>query len=152
MFDGFVQNAAAKTPSFFLAGGVGAISSKMQKELVELGEKTGDTVRLCLFNSPEDLLQLMVIFHPYKKNIDIQKFTEQTSIYTLIDGEFEIELLDDNFESQERIHLCKTGNVMARIPSGRYYKMRILSDTLLFTELRNGPYKKENQIIVSSAK
>lgn len=152
MFKGFNQNTSAKTPSFFLSDGFGGISAEAKKDLIDLGKRTNDTVRLCLFNSPDDLLQLMLIYHPYKKNIDIQKFIEQTSIYMLVEGEFEIELFDDSLTTIKTEYISKTGNIMFRIPNGVYFKMRIISDSLLFMEVRNGPYKKEKQIIISDNK
>ncbi|AGZ82395.1 WbuC family cupin fold metalloprotein [Campylobacter fetus] len=137
----------AKTPTFFI-GECGSISEKDINELKKYALKNNTTARLNLFSDSTDLLQYMLIFHPYKKDIRYQKFTEQSSIYMALDGNFSITLYNDDMSVQNKTILGKNLISALSIPKNTFYKMEMISDQLLFIEIRNGPFKRENQIII----
>ncbi|EEP0885868.1 WbuC family cupin fold metalloprotein [Campylobacter fetus] len=137
----------AKTPTFFI-GECGSISEQNINELKKYALKNNTTARLNLFSDSTDLLQYMLIFHPYKKDIKCQKFIEQSSIYMALDGNFSITLYNDDMSINKEFVLNKKLNKTVRIPKNTFYKMEMISDQLLFIEIRNGPFKRENQIII----
>ena len=150
-FKKFTKDKKALSDSFFLTKLFGGISQKDQLDLIEQGDKTKETVRLCLHNSPDDLLQMMLIYHPVKKDIDTKKYISQSSIYILLEGEFIIELFDEEHKSVEIVKMDKKNTMMYRIPKNQFYKVSMISDTLLFLEIRNGPFVKEEQIILKES-
>lgn len=148
MFKNFEEDINAKTPSYFLKDIVGGIEIKQQKELVALGQKLKKTVRLCLHQSSDDLLQVMCIYHPEVKEIPVKKYLHQDSIYMILDGILELKLLDESFVEYEKIVLSKEAFIMYRIPKNQLYHVCMMSPAVLFLEIRNGPFIKEEQIVI----
>ncbi len=146
VFENFREDAKANTSSFYCKNDFGFIDKSDIEKIKQIAKQDQDTARLSLHNSAEDSLQLMLIYHPYKKDIGIKKYTEQSSIYILVEGEFIIEFYNDTKELVGKTYCAKDKVNICKIPSSQYYKMNILSDTLLFMEVRNGPFKRENQI------
>lgn len=128
----FTPAMNAKTPSFFALQEFFGISKEMQASLLKLGVECKDSVRYCLHNSPEDPVHLMLIYHPYKKEIPQQIFEHTDSYYLLEEGAFKLTNLDTNTEIVLSKEQCK----IAKIAKGVRYQMEILSDTLLFIEVR----------------
>jgi len=148
VIDGFQADANAKTLSLFATAAHASLSREAVEALVNEGKRRGETVRLCLHGSPEETLQLMLIYHPLPKKIPVQKFLTQDSIYLLMEGEFNLFLLDDGFRVQNTFHLAENDQTICKIAAGAYYKMEMVSQELLFIEVRNGPYRRENQITI----
>ncbi|AHE94902.1 TPA: WbuC family cupin fold metalloprotein [Campylobacter fetus subsp. venerealis] len=136
----------AKTPTFFI-GECGSISEQNINELKKYALKNNTTARLNLFSDSTDLLQYMLIFHPYKTELT-HKYIAQHSIYMLLEGEFKIIIYNDDMSINKEFVLNKKLNKTVRIPKNTFYKMEMISDQLLFIEIRNGPFKRENQIII----
>ena len=75
-FENFTQDLDAKTLSFYAKDSLGLIQEKDIKKIIKLSAKIQDTARLSLHTSAESMLQLMLIYHPLKKKIDIKKYLE----------------------------------------------------------------------------
>lgn len=148
VFNNFIEDENAKTKSYFSKNDFGVITQEDIRHIIKLGKKGQDTVRLSLHSSSSSLLQLMLIYHPYKKDIPIQKFIKQESIYMLVDGEFKIELLNNKYEITSESYFSSDKVSMCIVPKNEFYKMSILSESLLFIEVRTGPYEKNNQILI----
>ena len=147
--ENFTQDLDAKTLSFYAKNSLGLIQEKDIKEIIKLSIKTQDTARLCLHNSTESMLELMLIYHPFKKKIDIKKYLETPSIYMLLEGEFVLEFYNENKELTNSIHFSDDKTKIATVPMGQYYKMIILSNNLLCLEIRLGPFNRKKQIYLT---
>ena len=82
-FENFTQDLDANTLSFYAKNSLGLIQEKDIKKIIKLSAKIQDTARLSLHTSAESMLQLMLIYHPFKKKIDIKKYLETPSIYRM---------------------------------------------------------------------
>ncbi|MDY2585309.1 hypothetical protein [Helicobacter sp.] len=130
--ENFTPAINAKTPSFFALKGFFGISKEMEQDLLKFGDSCKESVRYCLHNSPQDSLHIMLIYHPYKKAIPQQIFEHTDSYYLLEKGAFKLTNLDTNTEIVLSQKQCK----IAKIAKGVCYQMEILSDSLLFIEVR----------------
>jgi len=148
-FENFTQDLDAKTLSFYAKDSLGLIQEKDIKKIINLSAKIQDTARLSLHTSAESMLQLMLIYHPFKKKIDIKKYLETPSIYMLLEGEFILEFYNENKELTSSIHFSDDKTKIATVPMGQYYKMIILSNNLLFIEIRLGPFNRNKQIYLT---
>ncbi|MDD3465834.1 MAG: WbuC family cupin fold metalloprotein [Campylobacterales bacterium] len=149
MLDNFFLDNNAKTTSYFMNAALGGISNDDISNLIKLGNKYKETVRICLHGSADDLLQMMLIFHPVPKTINPKKYISQDSIYMILDGIISMKFFDDELKVSSTIQMSQSNNSIFRIPKNQIYKIEILSEHLLFLEIRNGPFKKEEQIIFS---
>lgn len=143
LFLNFEENLSAKTPSFF-SKDYGCIYAKQMQDLKEFALSNNTTARLNLFPSPQDELHFMLIFHPRKFEIPCQNFKNRHTIYMLIDGEFKLILFTEDLQIKEEFHLSKTGILVARIPKNTPYKLIMISDELMFVEIRNGAHIKKD--------
>lgn len=144
----YKEELKAKTTTFFPRINCPYISQEIIMELKKIGKGKRETARICLHESPQSVLQFMLIFHPEKKKIDIQKFLQQDSIYILLEGEFSIAILDENLSVTKKINFSQTENQMLYIPKNTFYKFEMRSEELLLVEVRTGPFNYENQIII----
>lgn len=128
----FCASKSAKTPSFFALGGFVGISKEMAEALVEFGDSCKESVRYCLHNSPKDSLHLMLIYHPYKKEIPEQIFQHTDSYYILQSGEFSL----TNLDTKERFIVGDKYCGIVKVAKGVRYQMEILSASVLFIEVR----------------
>ena len=124
-FTNFIEDKNANTLSFYSAKDIGFINNANIKDIITLSKKTNDTARLCLHKSSDDLLQLMLIFHPFKKDISLKKYTKQSGIYMLVDGEFLIEFYNDDKKLVNTIHLSKQTTIMCKILGQSYEEITI---------------------------
>lgn len=131
-FNAFETFKSAKTPSFFALGGFVGISKEMVEALVKLGDFCQESVRYCLHNNPSDSLHLMLIYHPYKKEIPEQIFQHTDSYYILQSGEFSL----TNLETKECFVVGDKHCGIVKIAKGERYQMEILSSSVLFIEVR----------------
>ena len=131
-FNAFEAFKGAKTPSFFALGGFIGISKEMVEALVKLGDTSKESVRYCLHNNPNDSLHLMLIYHPCKKEIPEQIFQHTDSYYLLQKGEFSL----TNLETKETFLVGKGHCGIVKIAKGVHYKMEMLSQSVLFIEVR----------------
>lgn len=129
---GFKESKKAKTPSFFSVNDFLGISVQMRDVLVRLGDLYGESVRYCLHKSPNDFLHTMLIYHPCKKTIPKQLFLKADSYYFLIKGSFKL----INLNSGEVIMLDDESCLVAKIAKNIPYQMEMVSESLLFIEVR----------------
>lgn len=144
----YKEDLNAKTTTFFPLINFPYISTEMVLELKKIAKEKRETARICLHESSDSLLQFMLIFHPERKKINIQKFLQQDSIYMLIEGEFSISMLDENLSVLQKINFSQTSNQLFFIPKNNFYKLEIISQELLLAEVRTGPFNYANQIII----
>ena len=128
----FREEKSAKTPSFFSLLDFCGISNKQKESLVKMGDEMKETVRYCLHKNVGDSLHVMLIYHPYKKEIGEQIFNHTDSYYFLLDGAFKLINLQDKSEIIFDFKTYFIGKIGKNIP----YKMEIMSDKLLFIEVR----------------
>ena len=148
-FENFTQDLDANTLSFYAKNSLGLIQEKDIKEIIKLSIKTQDTARLSLHNSTESMLQLMLIYHPFKKKSGIAKYLETPSIYILLEGEFILEFYNESKELTNSIHFSNDKTKIATVPIGQYYKVVVLSNDLLCLEVRHGPFNRNKQIYLT---
>jgi cupin fold WbuC family metalloprotein len=148
-FENFTQDLDANTLSFYAKNSLGLIQEKDIKEIINLSIKTQDTARLCLHNSTESMLELMLIYHPFKKKSGILKYLDTPSIYMLLEGEFILEFYNESKEVTKSIHFSNDKTKIATVPKGQYYKTTILSNNLLFLEIRLGPFNRDKLIYLT---
>lgn len=137
-FNAFEAFEGAKTPSLFALCGFVGVSQEMVEALVKLGDTSKESVRYCLHNNPSDSLHLMLIYHPYKKEIPEQIFQHTDSYYILQSGGFSLK----NLETKESFLVDKEHCGIVKIAKGIPYQMEVLSEGVLFIEVRERNIKE----------
>ncbi|MDE5603117.1 MAG: hypothetical protein K2I71_04260 [Helicobacter sp.] len=132
MQKGFRVAQNAKTPSYFCQKDFIGIGGDLKNILMHLGARWNESIRYCLHKSPQDFLHIMLIYHPYPKLIKEQIFENTDSYYLLLKGVFELE----NLISKEVILLRADDVFIVKIAQKVPYQMRIISQDLLFLEVR----------------
>ncbi|RAX52300.1 hypothetical protein [Helicobacter sp. 11-8110] len=128
----------AKTPSYFALKDFFEITQKHKEFLKNEGDANGETVRFCFHKSPNDSLHVMLIYHPYKKLIPEQIFKNTDSYYLILEGKISL----TNLETKERIILDKK-NFLGKVGSNIPYQMEIISENVLFIEIRERNTKEK---------
>lgn len=128
----------AKTPSYFALKDFLRITHNHKKFLKNSSSKNGETSRFCLHNDPQDSLHVMLIYHPYKKLIPEQIFKNTDSYYLILEGKISL----TNLETKERIILDKK-NFLGKVGSNIPYQMEIISENVLFIEIRERNTKEK---------
>lgn len=133
----FYENS--RTPSFFALGRFIGISNQMVEGLINVSGVYKETSRYCLHNDPQDSLHVMLIYHPYKKLIPEQIFKNTDSYYLVLEGKISL----TNLETKEKIILDKK-NFLGKVGSNIPYQMEIISENVLFIEIRERNTKEKS--------
>lgn len=122
----------AKTPSYFALKDFFEITQKHKEFLKNEGDANGETVRFCFHKSPNDSLHVMLIYHPYKKQIPEQIFLYTDSYYLVLNGKMSL----INLKTKERVILDQKNSFLGKVERNIPYQMEILSESILFMEIR----------------
>lgn len=119
-------------------------------ELIGLAKKNiSKKIRFCSHKSPNELIHEMFIVHPKEMYVRPHKHINKIESMIVLSGEVDYILLNDQGEIDKIIE-------MGDINSGKefyistkdetFHSLLIKSDFLVFLEITNGPFKKEDTI------
>ncbi len=111
-------------------------------------------VRLCMHESPDDLLQEMFIIHEQQCYVRPHKHIKKRESIKIIEGEVDIVIFDDEGGVISIIHMGDpaSGKVFyTRLNSSNYHTFLIRSEVLVFHEITTGPFSREETVFAEWA-
>ena len=106
--------------------------------------------RLCLHKSPNSVLQQMIIFHKKNHKVKIHKHLLTEESYFLIKGRMSVNFYNSKGVIIKNINLSANSNTLPffiSVPKNTFHNQIFYQDTI-FLELKNGPFKKKNDIFL----
>ena len=106
-------------------------------------------IRLCAHGSIEDRLHEMVITHAKGIYVRPHKHLGKIESFHVVEGAVDVVLFDDdgNITGVTRMGDYQSGRPFYhRISEPRYHTLLITSDVLVFHEITNGPFRREDMV------
>ncbi len=106
-------------------------------------------VRLCTHRSPNDRLHEMVIVHTRDCYVRPHKHLQKAESMAILEGDVDVLLFHDDGSIRRIIQLgaMDTGKIFyQRLPEGMYHTLIIKTEFLVFHEIIEGPFLRENTI------
>ena len=127
-----------------------SISKEDIDKLINLAKKTSrNRVRFCSHSSDQESLHEMFIVHPKDAYVRPHKHLNKIESMLVIDGEVDYIMFDDNGEIDEVVKMgdYKSKNFFYQtIRKDKFHTLVIKSDWLVFLEITQGPFKKEDTL------
>jgi len=117
------------------------------KETAEHNERK--RIRLCAHGSIEDSLHEMVITHAKGTYVRPHKHLGKIESFHVIEGTVDVVVFDDdgNITGVTRMGDYQSGQPFYhRISEPSYHTLLITSDVLVFHEITNGPFRREDMV------
>ncbi len=107
-------------------------------------------VRLCTHPGNNDLLHEMLIIHERDTFVPAHKHNSKSESFHIIEGKLSVFIFDDNGNLIETIPMGEfgTGRVFYyRLSSSNYHSIMPESEFVVFHEVTNGPFDRNDMII-----
>ena len=127
-----------------------SLSKKDVNELINLAKNTTrGRVRYCSHSSDQESLHEMFIVHPKGAYVRPHKHIDKIESMLVIDGEVDYVMFDNDGNVD---NVVKMGNYESKksfyqtIRKDKFHTLVIKSEWLVFLEITNGPFDKENTV------
>lgn len=107
-------------------------------------------VRLCTHPGNDDLLHEMLIIHAQNTYVPPHKHISKSESFHIIEGELSVFLFDEDGSMIETIKMGETSSDRVfyyRLSSTIYHSILPESEFVVFHEVTNGPFDREDMII-----
>ena len=128
------------------------INNKLLKDLKKISKKNNNcNLRICLHKKKKDKLQNMIVL----LNIDsmskfrIHKHKFKDEIYQILDGKLKF-LIFKKKKISKKIILQKNRNILLRLNKDYYHQTLPLTKIVIFHEIRQGPFLKNDSIFLKN--
>ena len=108
----------------------------------------GRQSRLCTHFNHDNLLHEMIIVHLKGNYIPPHKHANKIESFHIIKGKLAVVLFSNDGEIKEIVLLdANNGNLYYRLSESLFHTVVPLSDYIVFHEVTNGPFKKEDMFL-----
>ncbi len=111
-------------------------------------------VRLCCHSDRENLLHEMLIVHAKGAYIPPHKHEGKIESFHIIEGELDVVIFDDKGDIFDIIQMGRYGSnrkFYYRLSEKRFHTVLPMSEYVVFHEITNGPFDREDTIFASWA-
>ena len=119
---------------------------ELKKESLKLKDKS---VRICLHNSPDDDLHEMLIVHKKDDYVKPHKHLNKSESFHIVEGEMDVFIFNDSGEITQKIGMgdYNSGKPFCyRLSSFKYHTVLPKTKFVVFHEVTNGPFRREETI------
>ena len=139
-------------PNFEHAHGTVIIGQGEIDRLIELAKHDPQhKYRLCANPTASDAISEMIIVHLSDTVVPIHRHNGKSESFTFLEGYADVELYSDDGRLVQTIPMAPPGaygrNCFYRLNSDTYHTLKILSPVVVFHEVTNGPWAKEDLIV-----
>lgn len=131
------------------------VDSNMVEKLIALAaEEPRQRCRLCLHAGVDNTLHEMVIVHKKSAYVRPHRHLGKSESFHVIQGEMLVVLFNDDGEVREAIHLGEPGrneSFCYRLGAELYHSVIPLTDWVVFHEVTNGPFRREDMVMAEWA-
>ncbi len=127
-----------------------------RKDIESLKKKAGRTkrkrIRICIHKSDKDIVHEMFIVHTKHTYIRPHKHLAKKESLHILEGVADILLFDERGKVQKIIPMGDYRSGLAfymKMETPLYHSMIIYSDCLVFVEITNGPFRKNETLFAS---
>jgi cupin fold WbuC family metalloprotein len=106
--------------------------------------------RLCTHPDVENALHEMLIVHHSGLYVQPHKHIRKSESFHIIDGALAVVIFDDEGNINKVIHMGDLSTDLVfyyRLSEGIYHSVIPLSDTVVFHETTNGPFRREDMVL-----
>lgn len=139
------EDKKAKSKSFFFKGKNKVFDRKLFKFMINYFYRNKKDLRICMHDSPLSKFHNMIVLHQKKKFYKPHKHIKKSEIYTIIFGKLKVILFDDDGKKKFTILLKK--NEIFHIPNNTFHTTIPVSNFVIFSESKLGPFLKKNDSI-----
>ncbi len=107
-------------------------------------------VRLCTHRSPDDALHEMLIVHTRETYVPPHKHLGKSESFSVLEGELDLVLFREDGRISRVIPMGAPATGKAsycRPPEGTYHSLLIHSEFLVFHEVTQGPFRREQTVM-----
>ena len=142
------EDKKAKSLTFFSTKKPVSVSKKLVEELKKLSQVNGKkNARFCLHESPEAPLHDMIILeYRDKKCRKPHKHLEKNETLHMIEGKMSVLFFDNEGKLIKRETLNPKDNFAYHTPVGMYHVWLPLTEYAVYREIKQGPFKQEDNI------
>jgi len=146
--DEWREDKSAKSITFFSIKKPSSISKELIEELKRISKENGKkNARFCLHENPEAPLHDMIILeYRDKKCRKPHKHLEKNETLHMIEGKMIALFFDDEGKLMKRETLNSEDNFAYHTPIGVYHVWLPLTEYVVYREIKQGPFKQEDNI------
>ncbi|MEO5336316.1 MAG: WbuC family cupin fold metalloprotein [Magnetospirillum sp. WYHS-4] len=107
-------------------------------------------IRLCAHPGVEDSLHQMLIVHARGNYVPPHRHPGKSESYHMVEGDLDVVIFDDAGRIESHLTLGPTGSgkpFFYRLSESRFHTLIPRSDWVVFHEITNGPFRREEMVI-----
>ena len=130
------------------------INKKTIAKLVRIYKKYQTPFRLCLHENNDEKIHYMMIVIGKKNLANIHKHLDKDEMYFIHHGKFQIEFYENkknkeiNKKKINKVTMDKNSYQLFKLSKNNFHKTKPKSDVVIFTEIRKGPFIKNDSILL----
>ena len=146
----FEINESGKSPSYHCSKKINICVNKIIiKQLIAIFKKYKKTFRICLHNNNNAKIHCMIVIMGKKDKTKVHKHISKTEYYYIHYGKMNILALDLKKNKYEKNLIDSKSSIFCKINNQIYHQVVPKSDIVVFSEIRDGPFKKNDSIILN---
>jgi cupin fold WbuC family metalloprotein len=124
------------------------VNQNLIKKLISIYKRYKKTFRICLHNNNKQKIHCMIVVMGKKDKTKIHKHVTKTEYYYIHHGKMNLFVKDGQKNKyQKNLINCKT-SIFCKINNQTYHQVVPKSDIVVFSEIRDGPFKQNDSIIL----
>lgn len=145
----FKINNKGKSISYYCSKNINIhINKIIIKQLLKIYKKNNKTFRICLHTNNKQKLHCMIVVMGKKNKTKIHKHLSKTEYYYIHYGEMDLFIYDVKNNKYKKYSINSNSSIMSKIINNTYHQIAPKTRVVIFSEIRNGPFKKNDSIIL----
>tara|TARA_X000000950_G_C13749192_1_gene591905 strand:- start:426 stop:902 length:477 start_codon:yes stop_codon:yes gene_type:complete len=124
------------------------VNQNLIKKLISIYKRYKKTFRICLHNNNKQKIHCMIVVMGKKDKTKIHKHVAKTEYYYIHYGKMNLFVKDGQKNKYQKNSInCKT-SIFCKINNQTYHQVVPCSEIVVFSEIRDGPFRRNDSIIL----
>ena len=145
----FKINNKGKSASYYCSKNVNIHINKITiKQLLKIYKKDNKTFRICLHTNNKQKLHCMIVVMGKKDKTIVHKHLSKTEYYYIHYGKMDLFIYDLKNNRYKKYSINSNSFITSKIINNTYHQIVPKTSVVIYSEIRNGPFKKNDSIIL----
>ena len=123
------------------------INKNIINKLLKIFKKNKKTFRICLHGSNKEKIHCMIVVVGKKDKTKVHKHLLKTEYYYIHYGKVDLLTFESKKKKYTKYSMNSNSSFLFKMIDKKYHQVVPRSNVVIYSEIRNGPFKKNDSIV-----
>jgi len=144
----FKINEKGKSPSYYCSKKTNiCINKSIINKLITVFKRNKKTFRICLHGSNKEKIHCMIVVMGKKDKTKVHKHLLKTEYYYIHYGKVDLLTFEAKKNKYKKYSMNPNSTFFFKMINNKYHQVIPRSNVVIYSEIRNGPFKENDSIL-----